>query len=59
MEHETQANRFASVVLMPSGLMDRLQKERNLDLHNPEDVRELARLLDVSEQALRIRLKLD
>jgi Zn-dependent peptidase ImmA (M78 family) len=59
LEHETQANRFASVVLMPSGLMDRLQHEQNLDMRNPTDVQVLARLLDVSEQALRIRLKLD
>jgi Zn-dependent peptidase ImmA (M78 family) len=59
LEHETQANRFASVVLMPSELIHRLQHERQLIMDNPRDVKELARLLDVSEQALRIRLKLD
>jgi Zn-dependent peptidase ImmA (M78 family) len=59
LEHETQANRFASVVLMPSSLIQELQESRNLDPHNPRDLKELARLLDVSEQALRIRLKLD
>ena len=59
MEHETQANRFASVVLMPTELIDRLERDRNLKPHNPQDVREMARLLEVSEQALRIRLKLD
>lgn len=59
LAHETQANRFASVVLMPSALIDRLMSERNLDQYNSQNLRELARLLDVSEQALRIRLKLD
>jgi Zn-dependent peptidase ImmA (M78 family) len=58
-EHETQANRFASVVLMPSALIEKLQLEHGLDLNDPDDVKKLARLLDVSEQALRIRLKLD
>jgi Zn-dependent peptidase ImmA (M78 family) len=58
-EHETQANRFASVVLMPSRLIERLQQERNLNMYDPRAVKELARLLEVSEQALRIRLKLD
>jgi Zn-dependent peptidase ImmA (M78 family) len=58
-EHETQANRFASVVLMPSELIDRLLIERNLDYGKPDDLKVLARLLEVSEQALRIRLKLD
>jgi Zn-dependent peptidase ImmA (M78 family) len=59
LEHETQANRFASVVLMPSALIERLLREYRLDTGNPRDVKELARMLDVSEQALRIRLKLD
>jgi Zn-dependent peptidase ImmA (M78 family) len=58
-EHETQANRFAAVVLMPSQLIHRLQEELGLDINDPRAVHELARLLDVSEQALRIRLKLD
>jgi Zn-dependent peptidase ImmA (M78 family) len=59
LEHETQANRFAAIVLMPSALIQRLQEERQLDFANPRDVKDLARLLEVSEQALRIRLKLD
>jgi Zn-dependent peptidase ImmA (M78 family) len=58
-EHETQANKFASVVLMPSALIDPLVHERGFNLANPRDVKELARILEVSEQALRIRLKLD
>jgi Zn-dependent peptidase ImmA (M78 family) len=59
MEHETQANRFASVVLMPSAQIERLISEKNLNLNDPQDVGVLARLFDVSEQALRIRLKLE
>jgi Zn-dependent peptidase ImmA (M78 family) len=59
LEHETQANKFASVVLMPSRLIEALQESHKLDFHNPRDVKELARLLDVSELALRVRLKLD
>lgn len=59
LEHETQANKFASVLLMPSRLIDRLQLDRDLDFNDPDDVKMLAGLLDVSERALRIRLKLD
>jgi Zn-dependent peptidase ImmA (M78 family) len=59
LEHETQANRFASVVLMPSELIDKLTLENGFDFDDPQDVKSLARMLDVSEQALRIRLKLD
>lgn len=59
LEHETQANRFASVVLMPTQLIHQLQEKHNLDMNRPQDVAILARLLEVSEQALRIRLKLD
>ena len=52
--HETQANQFAATVLMPIDLIRRLQHERNLSL--PDRLPEMARELEVSEQALRIRL---
>lgn len=54
--HETQANKFAATVLMPMGLIRRLEHERNLPL--PARLPEMARLLEVSEQALRIRLNI-
>jgi IrrE N-terminal-like domain len=54
--HETQANQFAAAVLMPIDLIRRLEHERNLPL--PARLSEVARLLDVSEQALRVRLNL-
>lgn len=50
-EYETQANRFAAIILMPVMLLDRLQAE-----HLP--VPEMARQLQVSVEALRIRLGL-
>ena len=47
--HETEANRFAAIVLMPSGLVkDEFDKNNNLS--------NLARKFCVSEQAMRIRL---
>jgi Zn-dependent peptidase ImmA (M78 family) len=52
--HETQANQFAAKVLMPQDLINRLVVERGYNL--PRDVGRLAAALDVSEQALRIRL---
>jgi hypothetical protein len=48
-EYETQANRFAAIILMPTMLLDRLQTDRI-------PVPEMARRLQVSEEALRIRL---
>jgi Zn-dependent peptidase ImmA (M78 family) len=51
-EHETQANRFASVVLMPSALIQKLQDDRGLDLRNYEDVKKLAWILDVSDESM-------
>jgi Zn-dependent peptidase ImmA (M78 family) len=53
---ESQANQFAATVLMPDSLIQGLISER--DLHMPGDLRNLADLLKVSEQALRIRLGL-
>jgi hypothetical protein len=50
-EFETQANRFAAIILMPSTLLDQLQIQG-------VPVPEMARRLQVSEQALRIRLGL-
>jgi Zn-dependent peptidase ImmA (M78 family) len=52
--HETQANRFAATTLMPQHLIDQLVETRNLRL--PREISKLAALLDVSEQALKIRL---
>lgn len=54
--HETQANQFAATVLMPTSLIKRLEHERNIAL--PGGIAVMARLLEVSEQALRIRLNL-
>jgi Zn-dependent peptidase ImmA (M78 family) len=54
--HETQANKFAATVLMPINLIRRLEHEKNLPL--PARIADMARLLEVSEQALRIRLGL-
>ena len=48
-EYETQANRFAAIILMPTMLLDQMQAKR-------VPVPEMARQLQVSEQALRIRL---
>jgi hypothetical protein len=51
-EHETQANRFAAIILMPTLLLDDLQG-RGLSIV------EMARRLQVSEKALQIRLGID
>lgn len=48
-EYETQANRFAATILMPSVWLDRMQAEGI-------PVPEMARRLQVSDEALRIRL---
>lgn len=58
-EHESQANRFAAVALMPSLLIDQIKQEKSLDFGIPGDVVKLANILQVSEQAMRIRLALD
>jgi Zn-dependent peptidase ImmA (M78 family) len=51
---ESQANQFAATVLMPMRLIEQLVMEQgvNLDMEWPR----LAHMLDVSEEALRIRL---
>jgi Zn-dependent peptidase ImmA (M78 family) len=51
---ESQANQFAATVLMPSRLIKQLAMEQgiNLDMEWPR----LAPMLEVSEEALRIRL---
>lgn len=54
--HESQANRFAATTLMPKDLIDRLVEQHGLQL--PYDVGQVASMLQVSEQALRIRLGL-
>lgn len=50
-EYETQANRFAATILMPSIWLDQMQADN-------VPVPEMARRLRVSEEALRIRLGL-
>lgn len=57
-QHESEANRFAAIALMPAKLIKQLTADANLNLGNVVDVRRLAGLLGVSDQALRIRLKL-
>lgn len=54
--HETQANRFAANTLMPQHLINKLAEEYRYVM--PRDIQRLASVLDVSEQALRIRLNL-
>jgi Zn-dependent peptidase ImmA (M78 family) len=51
---ESQANRFAATTLMPQHLIDLLIDERHLVI--PRDIPKLAATLEVSEQALKIRL---
>jgi Zn-dependent peptidase ImmA (M78 family) len=51
---ESQANRFAATVLMPDHLIESLVEEHRLSL--PGQILHLAEMLEVSEQALRIRL---
>lgn len=53
-QHESQANRFAATVLMPQHLIDQLVHDHGLSL--PGHLLDLAEMLGVSEQALRIRL---
>ncbi|WP_213742069.1 ImmA/IrrE family metallo-endopeptidase [Bradyrhizobium sp. dw_411] len=48
-EYETQANRFAAIILMPTVLLDQLQAKQT-------PIPEMARQLQVSVEALRIRL---
>jgi Zn-dependent peptidase ImmA (M78 family) len=52
--HETQANNFAAATLMPDHLLERLKQKYFL----PAQVTAMAEKLQVSEQALRIRLGL-
>jgi Zn-dependent peptidase ImmA (M78 family) len=52
--HETQANYFAATTLMPDHLLARLRRQYAI----PDQIAEMARYLQVSEQALKIRLGL-
>jgi hypothetical protein len=49
--YETQANQLAADIIMPIRLIKKYRKQ-----HPDSDFRELARLFDVSEQAMKIRL---
>jgi Zn-dependent peptidase ImmA (M78 family) len=51
---ESQANQFAATVLMPSKLIKQLEQEQGI--HLPMEWPRLAHMLNVSEEALRIRL---
>lgn len=51
--HETEANIFAANLLMPAGLVFSLIKEEGIDY---EEHANLAKKLEVSEQAMQIRL---
>jgi IrrE N-terminal-like domain len=53
-KEEATANQFAATLLMPKNLITRLSLERNISL--PLRIAEMARLLEVSEAALRVRL---
>ncbi len=55
-EQEVEANQFAAELLMPeSPLRDTIKRER-IDLSSDIDIARLAEILQVSEQALTIRL---
>lgn len=56
--HETQANKFAADMLMPSKLIKCLAEEMNINLSDvsSEQMKELATKLKVSTRALAIRL---
>ncbi len=49
-QHESEANQFAAVILMPSKLIKK-------ETQKSKDVTELAKLFDVSSQAMEIRIK--
>lgn len=53
---EQQANRFAAELLMPQELLESAIKKYKLDLTDDLHISKLANLLQVSEQALTIRL---
>lgn len=58
-QHETEANKFAVSVLMPTTVLQAIARDLQIaDLNKPtsEDVKNLAKNLKVSAQALRIRL---
>ncbi len=53
---EIEANFFAASILMPRTFLARDTAERYIDLENADAVKELARLYNVSTQAMNIRL---
>lgn len=53
---EIQANAFAAALLMPERIVLKLIKDNKFDIFDEYDVSNLASLLEVSEQALTIRL---
>ena len=58
-QHETEANKFAAGVLMPIGVINAIADDLKIDdLNNStnDDIKNLAKKLKVSEQALKIRL---
>jgi Zn-dependent peptidase ImmA (M78 family) len=55
-EQEFQANQFAAELLMPEGLVKEVLKTSAVNLSDDFDISKLASTLQVSEQALTIRL---
>jgi len=55
---ETQANQFAANLLMPMDLIDSLKEKISPDTPDREIAKELAHRLEVSEQAMCIRLNI-
>ena len=53
---EYEANQFAAELLMPEDMLRSVIKRDRIDLSNDIDIARLAELLQVSEQALTIRL---
>lgn len=55
-DNEIEANAFASELLMPRDLIDKVLGERGLDIEDEEGVETLARKFRVSPAAMRFRL---
>ncbi|WP_192822771.1 ImmA/IrrE family metallo-endopeptidase [Rufibacter sp. LB8] len=60
LKNEREANQFAAAILMPGFMIKNEIEKRNLEFIEEQDVKELADIFKVSQQAMTIRLsKLD
>ena len=53
---EIEANQFAASILMPRSFIERLMEDKEYDFDNEGPIRDLARRLRVSKQALQYRI---